>query len=368
MTKRTFAFLISVLLCFTLSGCYDSEEISRISFVMAIGFDVAENNESTYTFQTANPSAYEEGSEEEPVSSVSVTAKTLYAAMDRLNTDIADKIDCSHIKLVVFSEDYLKKGIENEMNAMFKSSSFHPNTRVAMAAGLASDYLEKTEMPPDTNPAEYYENIFKSDYTSVIPDIRLRDLVNKYDTKTVCCVLPTVAPERTFENMAVLKNYKLSGTAGFNDVVCYDLLMQNKFGFNQYIRYPDENSYTVVEIKEKHKSINVDFSDKIPIVDVDVALEGSVLWSENPGAYSTEREHFNKLLEQSMRTQITEFLNNCSQKYKADILNISKIARKNYLTVGQWENEDWQHLFEKAEYRVNVSLSVKREGINGVEK
>lgn len=368
MKRGIFAFLVCAALCITLGGCYDSEEISRISFVMAIGFDTAENGENTYSFQTANPTAYEEGSDDEPVTNVSVTAKTLYAAIDRLNTDISEKIDCSHIKLAVFSEEYLRRGIGKEMNAMFKSSSFHPNTRVAMAKGLASDYLEKTKIPPDTNPAEYYENIFKSDYTSVIPDVRLRDLVNKYDTEAASGVLPIVAPESTFESMAILKNYVLSDIAGFNDVICYDLLTNGKFEFNQYIKYPSEDSYTVVEIKQKHRGINADLSGGKPKIEVDVVLEGSVLWSESPRAYSTEREQFDELLKERISAQITEFLNNCSQKYKADILNISKIMRKNYLTIQSWEREDGQGLFENASYSVNVSLTVKREGINGVEK
>lgn len=335
---------------------------------MAIGVDKAENGEYYYTFQTANPSSYETDKDESALKTDTVSAQTLYAAMDRINTNTPKKIDCSHIKLLIFSESCIKSGIEKEMTAIFKSSLLHPNTRVAMSLGSAAEYLEKTSLPLGTNPAEYYENIFKPDYTSIIPDVRLKDIVNKYDSENPCCVLPIVAPNKTLESMAILKNYKLCATAERDDVISYNLLTQNGFSFNMYVKYPDEQSNTVVEIKETRKRIRTYFPGSAPQTDVNIALEGSVLWSEKPGAYSDEPESFRKLLQSELTDQITCFLNNCSRKYRADILNLQKGARANYLTVTRWQNENRSLLFENSDYNVNVTLAIKREGMNGVEK
>ncbi len=350
-------------LCFMLGGCYDSKEISKTAFVMAIGFDMSDEGEKIYTFQTANPSAYEEGSDEPPVSSSSVKAKTLFAAMDEINSNIPKKLDCSHIKLAVFSKDYLKRGIKSEINAMLNTPSFHPNTRVAMSDGEASEYLNNVQIPPDTNPAEYYENIFKNDYTSIIPDVRLRDMVNKYDVSVCSVVLPIISADETKGSMAILKDFYLGALAEPDELQSYKLLTKNDFEGNFYIKIPNTDKYVVTELTQNKKKIKVAFEDKTPVVSVDIELEGSVLWSESKESLFADDASLESLTQQQIRDSLYKFLNKCSKDYKADILNISSFARKNYQTIKAWHSEDWQGLFEKSTYKVNVRVKIKREGV-----
>lgn len=354
--KRLTLCVLFAAISLSLAGCGDSKEISRTAFVMAIGFDTNEYGEKTFTFQTANPSAYEEGSEEEPYFTSSVKAKTLYSAMDKLNSDVAKKLDCSHIKLALFSKEYLEKGISDEITAMLKSPAFHPNTRIAAVEKTSADYLAEIEIPPDSNPAEYYENLFNTDYTLVIPDVRLKDMVNKYDTSVCANVLPVVSLNGTKDTMAILKNYRLSSFADTGALLNYNLLAKDNYKGDFYINLPKTDKYAVTELKVRRKSIKMDFSDKIPVVNVYLRLDGNTLWSEKSDKYSAQDEKLNEMLKNKIEKNTKSFLDDCSRKYKADILNISRFARKKYPTVRSWEKEDWQGLFEKAKYNVNVVI------------
>ncbi len=346
--KKFISIILIFTICLVCGGCYDSQEISRIAFVIAVGFD-----ENSYSFQIVNPSAFEgEGSENSPLLTKTFSASNVYSAMDKLNAEIAEKCDYSHIKMVVFSRKLLEKGVEKEIDAMLKSNDFHPNTKTAMCEGKASDFLKDMKVPLDANPAEYYENIFKAGFTEFSPDTKLKDIQKNYNSHTSACVLPVINGD---VGMAVAKNFKLNGTATANETLIYNLLSQK--GFEGSFEVSEK---TVVYLKKTHCKTSIILSGKQPVITVNILLEGNVIWSEDNAA----KDKTEKLAEEKLKKEISDFLYKCSQQYKADILEFHKLAKKNYLTVDSWENEDWQGLFEKSSYSVSVDVNIKREGLN----
>lgn len=347
--KKIICIILTLVMCFSLGGCYDSKEISRIVFVIAVGFD-----EGAYSFQIVKPSAFEgEGSEESPLLTTTVSAQNVYIAMDKLNSAISEKCDYSHIKMALFSEEKMKRGIENEITAMLKSNDFHPTTRVAMCKGKAADYLKNMEIPLDANPAEYYENIFKEGYTEYSPDIKLKDIQKNYSTQVIANVIPILDNQPA--GMVITKDCRLTDIAEENEVVLYRILKEKDFESNYAA---DEN--TTVKIKKKNCKINVNISDNTPMISVKLKLDGNVIWSEK----GVEKEQIEIHTKEKLESEITEFLYRTSMHYKADIFELYKIAKAYYLTTESWERENWQALFEKANYNVTVDINISREGIN----
>lgn len=347
--KKLLCIMLTIIMCFTLGGCYDSKEISRIAFIIAVGFD-----EDSYSFQIVKPSAFEsESSENTPLLTTTITAPNVYIAMDKLNSTISEKCDYSHIKLVLFSQSKLKSGIENEINAMLKSNDFHPNTRIAMCEGKASDYFKDMKIPLDANPAEYYENIFKKGFTEYAPDTKLKDMQKNYNTQVIANVVPVLNNKST--GMIITKDYKLTDITNEQEVLLYHLLKENDFEGN----YPI-NQNTVVSLKKKSCKYNIDLSDKIPLITIKLRLDGNIIWAED----SADKTQFQEVTKEKLESDITEFLYRCSMHYKTDIFDFYKLAKTNYLTIKSWENEDWQGLYEKANYKVTVDVNISREGLN----
>ena len=101
--KKIVSLLLFLILSYTLCGCNRSEEISRLAFVMSVGYDV-----DSYTFQIVNPSAFlGEGGESSSIISKTVFASDIYTAMDKLNSAMSEKCDFSHIFLHDNSEVYI---------------------------------------------------------------------------------------------------------------------------------------------------------------------------------------------------------------------------------------------------------------------
>ena len=347
--KKLLCIILIFTMCITLGGCYDSKEISRIAFVIAVGFD-----EDSYTFQIVKPSAFgKEGSEDSPLFTTTIKAQNVYIAMDRLNSSISERCDYSHIKMVIFSRNKLQKGIGNEIDAMLKSNDFHPNTRIAMCEGKVSEYMKDMEIPLDANPAEYYENLFKENFTEYSPDITLKDLQRNYKNQVTGNVIPVIGSDST--GMAVTKNYRLTGTSTTDEVLIYNILKEKDFEGN----YPLENN-AVVSLRKKKSKFTVNLSDETPLISVDIVLEGNIIWSEE----NKDKAIFEVQAKEQTESEVTEFLYKCSTLYKADIFEFHRLAKVNYLTIPNWEKEDWQGLFERANYNVTVNIDIKREGLN----
>ncbi len=315
---------------------------------MSVGYDV-----DSYSFHIVNPSAFSgDGGDSSPLITKTIFATDIYSAMDMLNSEMSEKCDFSHIKTVIFSKDKLNAGVLDEIEAMYNSKTFHPNIRVAMCTGTVAEYMKNFKIPLNTNPAEFYENIFSEDSNPYSPDTTLKDMQKSYQNQVAANVLPILDNST---KTAITKNCKLSGTTSLNESILYNLLTKKSFNCN----YPI-NEDTVLRLKNEGVKIAVNFKDKTPKVFVNIKLGADVVWSTK----NTDMEKLQKTASHILTKEITTFMNNCSSKYKADIFSLYKYAKINYLTIENWENENWQQLFEQANYSVNVNLKIKRKGLN----
>lgn len=370
--KKVLCVLMCIMLCTITGGCYDSNEISQLAFIIAVGIDVADDGLYEYTFQAVKPSAFEGESDANPLVTTTITASSVYTAMDKLNTEISEKCDYSHIKLAVFSEKLLQQGAENIFRSLFKTNTFHPNIRVAMSEGKASEYLQNIKIPLDTNPAEYYENIFRESYSPYSPGTRLRDM-EKDGPHSKCNILPVVKSGKgeeekiekyNTEKSAITKNYTLMSVTDHKEAFWYKLLTKKEFKGNFYMQIPHTNQKSVVELAKTYGKIKIVFENKIPVITVYLRFDGSVLWSESEKEYIANDEEFVKAVNQKIQSELQHFLQKCSQEYKADICQFSQKAKSHYLTIQAWENEDWQGLFEKAQYVIKTDVTIRREGVS----
>ena len=346
--KKIITSLLALIICINTSGCYDSKEISRIAFVIAVGFD-----ENSYTFQIVKPSSFDgESSDNSPLLAETISASNVYDAMDKLNSKVAEACDFSHIKIVVFSQKVTENGIKKQIDAMLKSNDFHPNIKIAMCEGKASDYMKDMKIPLNTNPAEYYENLFRYGFTQYSPDTRLKDMQKNYSTHIKGNVIPIINGNK---GMAILRNFKLTGTANYHNTLIYNLLKNN--GFQGDFTITED---VVVNLKKTVCNSDVIINKNSADIVVNLTLEGNIIWEEE----NTDIKSVEKRTKEKLEEDIKNLLQKCSTTYKADIFDFYKPAKTQYTTIQSWEKEIWQTIFENATYKVYVDVKIKREGLN----
>ena len=119
--KKKFAILIFLFLApsIILTGCYDSREVDNMAYVTAIGVDKGTNENLKFTLQFAVPlnisGGIETGEKSEggksPLDNMTIEADTLYSAIDYANNSISKQVNVAHCKLLVFSDELAKEGL-----------------------------------------------------------------------------------------------------------------------------------------------------------------------------------------------------------------------------------------------------------------
>ena len=393
--KKLLLLLLCAALGLSLCGCYDSTDITERAFILAVGIDTGEEHLNRYTFQLVKPSAFESegGGDDSGYVNMSIDAPDVYTAMDLMNSAMAKEYDYAHIKLVVFSKAVAEQGIQEHLTAMIRSSDFHPNTRVAVAEGEAAAYLEDMQPPLESNPAAYYDHIFDARYTAYAPDVMLKD----FDGRSTCNAVPLVGVSNEEEEpaaeysggahpqpqmkageafkeseyagdimgMAILKDGRMVADAGAEEAFLYHLLTQGQVEGHYTLELEDGHRIVAGIVKRRRGGgMQYTLTDDGPVIDIEVQLEGSVVWSDYQEGTVLEQEAFQDMAEACMTQELTAFLDKCSREYKADILHLSDEAKKRYWTIQDWEASDWMHTFETLRYEVHTDLTLRREGMN----
>ena len=161
--------LIIVIMLFGLTGCYNPKELDDLAYVIAIGVDKGKEQDLSVTFQIAIPlNISGEGSSpgKETSTLLTVDADSVYGAVSKINSEISKEVNLSQNKLVVFSEELAKEGLEGYINPFVSNREIRPTSSVVVSKSSAKDFLSTIAPKLETNPARYLDLMLSSHYYS----------------------------------------------------------------------------------------------------------------------------------------------------------------------------------------------------------
>lgn len=115
MKTKTLKFLriiicIVIIIVFT-SGFNQGQEVDDFAYAIAIGIDTSSSNNIKMSFQFAKPVNSSDSGTSEPQPSFihTVDASSIGSAINLLDSYMSKRINLSHCKVVVFSEEFAKE-------------------------------------------------------------------------------------------------------------------------------------------------------------------------------------------------------------------------------------------------------------------
>lgn len=384
---------ISLLLC----GCYDSREIDETAYLIALGIDAADSGGFTYTLQFSAPLATVEGGggggggEEEKknatVTNLSISAPDFYTAKNMTNNFLSKSINMSHLKLIVFSKAVDEHGFLHHSRFLLREREIRPHTAVAVTAGKAKGYLEAVNPRLEANTAKYYELMALRSNNVYSPNKKLSRFVDEIRSSDGISVLPVAhsgekiddenpleitAPwvntsdfevhskEAGLQGMAIFKNGKIISVDTGSGGMLYNIItggiknctvsLKNPYAENEILSFgvniPEAASY---KIDNKKKPCRITVNQGF-----DVDFYGGTLptgFKDNGQVYAFAKGCFQKAF--------SEFFYDLSRNKKADIINLDKYFRMQFLTENSPELSDWSKIFETAEFEFNIDFFEK---------
>jgi spore germination protein KC len=411
--NRFLPVLFSIfLIIICLSSCYDAHEIDDMVHVLAIGIDmgVSDKWRLTLLFETmkepkgndnVKDSESKGGKSDGVCVSMSVDAPTFFTGIDMLNTSVPRRLGFMHTQTIIFSEELAKSGMIGEYIAPInRFRQIRRSAHIFVVKGKAIDFLQEEGPFIGTSISKHFEQfVVESDNTGFFPHITLEEFYraikstyhqaiaplcainnmnnfikegdpNENSFKTggdyVAGELPRLGENRR-ENFgtAIFDGDRMVGELN-GDETRYMLMLRNEFKRGFYtIQDPKKLELALpLDIKmQKKPKIKITFRDSKPEVNVSVKLDVDFLAIQSGINY--EQPEFKKIVEATFESIViagmSDLIIRC-QNLNSDIFLFGNHAARNFFTIEQWEEYDWNSHFSKAAVSVEVEAIIRRPG------
>lgn len=392
-------FLILTLFLFSLSGCYSTHNIDHLAYVVAIGFDVGENNKLKLSFQISVPgnSSGGNGSSQSDSSVVTtIECSSFDSGVNLLNSYLSKESNLSHCKIIVFSEEFAYNGISETLFTLMNNVEVRPDCNVLVSRCSAEYFLNNSKPMLEKLSARYYEIApTSSEYTGYTQNITLSEFFSDYtDTFQTCyAILGGINTSNThdtnsnetssekdssnkanetliqgkpnMENMglAVFFGDKFVGELTGMETICHQIISSDLDSCIINVPSPFNDGKTLslrVRLVNNTKN-NVKLAGNSAHITSHVTLEARVLTMQETSKYLNQEEI--SLLEKSvnsyMETKLYKYLYKICKDFNSDIDGFGKYVVKNFKTMDEWKNFNWLENFKNSFFDVNVDTTVK---------
>ncbi len=325
-----------------------------------------------------------------------VDCSSIDSGIALVNSYISKKVNLSHCKAIVISEELASEGISEYIYTCVNNLELRPDCNIIISRCRASDYLENSKPTLESVSARYYEFILNSsEYTGYTEDVTLSNFysdmlsstsqahailgsINSNSTHQSHSDLPPYDIEGSYEagetpiksdtglenmGIAVFNNDKLVGELTGMESLCH-LIVIDKFK-SATISVP--NPYDINSVLNlymtsiKSPKISVTLINGTPYIKCSIELKGNILSLDKNLNYSeintleTIEQYTNSYMEQS----ISAYLYKTSKEYKSDIGNFGKYVIYNYPTWDDWIESDWLDNYQNAFFTVDVKTTIE---------
>lgn len=394
--KIIFIIIILILSLIPLSGCYDANSVETLAYAVAIGIDKAENNSIKLTAQFAVPKSSDSSSGSSQASSstiVDITCTTIDEGISLINSYISKKVNLSHCKVIVFSEELAYDGLSDYILNLMNNVQVRPDCNIIISRCDAYDFLANSMPTLESVPARYYELILNSsEYTGYTESIYLSEFyerllnnrcepvgilggVNTKKTQNGTLNVNSlvhgykadetpIETQNNIENMglAVFSGDVLVGELNSIETLCH-MIISNELK-NATITIPSPiNSNTNISINislKKSTKNTVKILNDYPYINSNVWVTGYVLNVDDTLDLTDVKsvQEINEAVSAYLNYCIASYLYKTSKEFHSDIDDFGSQIIYNYLTNNDWEKADWLNNYKNSFFDVNVNCNI----------
>ncbi|WP_432661858.1 Ger(x)C family spore germination protein [Wukongibacter baidiensis] len=385
--KRTF-ILFFILIIFTpsLTGCWSSREINEISIASALGIDKSDEG-YLVTVQLINPGeiAAQATSTRTPVTTYRTSGESILEAMRKLTLETPRKIYLSHLRLLVFGEDFAKDGIGKSLDFLSRDHEMRADYYIAVAKNVTAGELLDVLTPVEKIPAN---KIFSSLEMSTQSwastyDVQLDELISSLISDGSNPVLTGIIIKgdsnvgndvRNVEKVdspttiqlryiAGFKKDKLVGWLSEEESIGYNYIMDHITSTIVTVPWPEDGKVSI-ELIRTNASIKGIVEDGQPKIDIEVWAEGNVGdvqskvdLSKTENIYSLE-----KVVGEKIKSQMEAAIKRAQEDFESDIFGFGDVIHRVDPNLWKELKDNWDKEFKKLEVNIKVNAKIRRLG------
>lgn len=394
---KIFIAILLIILTLAFNSSYQSLTISNIAFVVSMAVDTSTTNNLKVTFQFTKPSAVSEnGSSSDSDSSFvnSVDASSISSAINLMNAYVGKELSLSHCKLIVFSEEFAKNGISDEIFTLMNDNQVRPSTNIVVSKCTAKSYIENSKPLFEPLITKYYEGYTNSSsYTGYTTDATIGRFFNNMncdtcepfailgginsESKSSESSIPSekdssiksnesaITGDLRSENigLAVFKDDKLVGELTAIENVAFLCTRNQIDGFLVSIPSPndDNKSIDIYLTPQRNTKISASIVNGSPYVNLEYTFTGRIYSMSSDSDYLNNAvlTEISNACNSYLESLFSSFLYKTSKEFNSDIVGIGKYILFSFDTSSDFDAYDWSQNYKNSFFDVKVNSNVK---------
>jgi len=397
--KKKLIYILIVISCLFLSGCWDRRELNELAIVLAAGIDTAPKGNIRLTVQIVRPRAFGGGAEkpggqpqENNVWVLSETGRTVLDTQRLLEKKVSREIYWGHDVIVVFGEDVAREGLNKVINFFSRSPQVRETIWAFVAKGKAQTVIDSHSQLENTS-SQAAGSMARA---GVGIPVMLKDLKMMLASKGTNPVLPCVeltasgdpqgpgmeenipeAKGKQEQSTKVHAEVTLCGTGVFkNDKLVGRLDTSQTRGLLWLTDQMEKGVITVPSAKEPEKKISVNLTEANTEVepfwdgqniwfDVKIDMEGDLLEQQsmeditNPQIYKAIEDNVSRAIESKAR----QSLEKAQYEFEVDIFKFGNAFHRKYKQEWKQIKNRWDEYFVTADVNIYVDTTLRRTGL-----
>jgi len=409
MVRKLLLLLLVIAIPLTaMTGCYDAEEVTEWAYVYSIGMDKGVTDKLRMTVQIPKAQATSAGGQAEGsgvdqksnIETITIDCPSFYAGVNMLNSFVSKRINYTHTKFLVFSEELAREGIDIYLTAFLRGRQIRRQIYVIVSKGPSSEFLTQNQATLTTSLSRKQQYIMnQSDTTGFYENTTYGDMLNdlKSPYSQPIAVLGSVnygnnllppdgnseIPFKTvgdyyagelarsggskveFLGTAVFNGGKMVGELNGDET---RVMMMIRDDFKRgFFTIPDpvspEKAISLDVRKQKPPNIKIKFAEDKVRIDVKIFLEADILAVQSTIDYENKEKLpiLENAFKELMKKQVDKTIKKC-QDLNADVFEFGNIAAMSFNTVEEFEAYNWLGSFKDTEIHTQVDFSIRRTG------
>ncbi len=420
MRKSRLLICLLLFSSLVLSGCNDLIEIDEMIYPLIIGVDIGVENKVRMTLQYPTYKGVTGGAiggggeggggggeisktgELEGTVITTIEASTLLEGVNLLNIAVSRRISLTHTKMLVFSEEFARKGVGEYLAPMMRYRETRRIMHVVVCRGKAEDFIKTNKSTIGASATksmelmvtqsensglfsketfiDFYHDILSPSQNAITAYAGVNDFnnlsqdeppdnppLNEYYNFVPGEVPRKGAAQREFLGTAVFKTDKMVGYLNAHETR-YLMMITGKLK-RALVSLEDVNKpgYAIVVDKRigRKPVIKGYFEDGIPVINIKLNMEGDLGAIQSRINYdSMERiEELNRMIEERIKKGVERTIKKVQKEFKSDIFDFGYKFAGYFDTIQEWEEYDWHKHFPEAKINVEVEFNVRRTGV-----
>ncbi|MGM7701594.1 Ger(x)C family spore germination protein [Pseudalkalibacillus sp. Hm43] len=363
--------IVLIMLIFLLTACSDRKDLEKTTIALAIGIDVAEDNQ--IIAYESNPIFGEEIAEN--TETLSATALTLREAREKMNAEANGPVVGGKLQILLVSKELLEQQeLYSVLDVLYRDAKNSTNARLVMTEDSIADILN-TKMPEKPIISVYLSNLIDNSYDQgITASTTLRDYHYQHYEKGLT---PYLSELKKKDGKIVVKGVALLDNDGKfvtslnprESSLLQILQKEVKYPVHIIIQIPEhvqikKNGLGQVsfhistvdqEVKVKHKDGRFTF---------DIHSELNILITEMPFKVNMNKDKnvIEKLISKALEEEYKGLLEKI-QDNEIDPIGLGLFARAYEYDAWKTVQDDWGKALAEAEVSIKTDVNIISYGV-----